>query len=184
MNIVYSCLIWMEVNILSPFDCLIQNTFWTIYSCLNSHKFKIYSSFIGIYFFIVCFIIYLVGNENTLLILFNFFLWYLGKDEGEELLRKVNDAVALLTDYNTRLVCEMEDRKKVFSMLHDFIQSQRDLIDQAEQRLQASYSYYFLYKYYKYLFNIHSSLIKFFLHTLFITLVIKYCTIYKNIIGY
>lgn len=59
-----------------------------------------------------------------------------GKDEGEELLRKVNDAVALLTDYNTRLVCEMEDRKKVFSMLHDFIQSQRDLIDQAEQRLQ------------------------------------------------
>ncbi|XP_025195937.1 regulation of nuclear pre-mRNA domain-containing protein 1B [Melanaphis sacchari] len=59
-----------------------------------------------------------------------------GKDEGEELLRKVNDAVALLTDYNTRLVCEMEDRKKVSSMLHDFIQSQRDLIDQAEQRLQ------------------------------------------------
>lgn len=51
---------------------------------------------------------------------------------------KVNDAVALLTEYNTRLVCEMEDRKKVSSMLHDFIQSQRDLIDQAEQRLQAS----------------------------------------------
>lgn len=72
-------------------------------------------------------------------------LWYLGKDEGEELLRKVNDAVALLTDYNTRLVCEMEDRKKVFSMLHDFIQSQRDLIDQAEQRLQACYSHFFLF---------------------------------------
>lgn len=31
----------------------------------------------------------------------------------------------------------MEDRKKVSSMLHDFIQSQRDLIDQAEQRLQV-----------------------------------------------
>jgi len=72
-------------------------------------------------------------------------IWYLGKDEGEELLRKVNDAVALLTDYNTRLVCEMEDRKKVFSMLHDFIQSQRDLIDQAEQRLQASYSHILFY---------------------------------------
>lgn len=71
----------------------------------------------------------------------NSVLWHLGKDEGEELLRKVNDAVALLTDYNTRLVCEMEDRKKVFSMLHDFIQSQRDLIDQAEQRLQVSYSH-------------------------------------------
>jgi hypothetical protein len=64
-------------------------------------------------------------------------LFILGKDEAEELLRKVNDAVALLTDYNTRLVCEMEDRKKVSSMLHDFIQSQRDLIDQAEQRLQV-----------------------------------------------
>jgi len=72
-------------------------------------------------------------------------VWCLGKDEGEELLRKVNDAVALLTDYNTRLVCEMEDRKKVSSMLHDFIQSQRDLIDQAEQRLQVSYS--FMYNY-------------------------------------
>lgn len=69
---------------------------------------------------------------------FKIFCSFLGKDEGEELLRKVNDAVALLTDYNTRLVCEMEDRKKVTSMLHDFIQSQRDLIDQAEQRLQAS----------------------------------------------
>lgn len=32
----------------------------------------------------------------------------------------------------------MEDRKKVSTMLHDFIQSQRDLIDQAEHRLQAS----------------------------------------------
>lgn len=63
---------------------------------------------------------------------------FLGKEEAEELLRKVNDAVALLTDYNTRLVCEMEDRKKVSSMLHDFIQSQRDLIDQAEQRLQVN----------------------------------------------
>lgn len=62
----------------------------------------------------------------------------LGKEEAEDLLRKVNDAVALLTDYNTRLVCEMEERKKVSSILHDFIQSQRDLIDQAEQRLQAS----------------------------------------------
>lgn len=59
-------------------------------------------------------------------------------------MRKVNDAVALLTDYNTRLVCEMEDRKKVASMLQDFIQSQRDLIDQAEQRLQVSV-YTFVY---------------------------------------
>lgn len=66
------------------------------------------------------------------------FFFPLGKDEAEDLLRKVNDAVALLTDYNTRLVCEMEDRKKVASMLQDFIQSQRDLIDQAEQRLQVS----------------------------------------------
>jgi len=78
-----------------------------------------------------------------------FVLLYLGKDEGEELLRKVNDAVALLTDYNTRLVCEMEDRKKVSSMLHDFIQSQRDLIDQAEQRLQASYSHIYIFLFYK-----------------------------------
>jgi len=75
--------------------------------------------------------------------MFDFCLWYLGKGEGETLLHKVNDAVALLTNYNTRLVCEMENRKKVFSMLHDFLQSQRYLIDQAEQRLQASNSLIF-----------------------------------------
>lgn len=82
------------------------------------------------------FIEYLL-SALSLLTLFYIFESCLGKDQAEELLRKVNDAVALLTDYNTRLVCEMEDRKKVASMLNDFIQSQRDLIDQAEQRLQA-----------------------------------------------
>lgn len=75
-------------------------------------------------------------NLYIFILLLLFFI-FIGKDEAESLLRKVNDAVALLTDYNTRLVCEMEDRKKVSSMLHDFIQSQRDLIDQAEQRLQV-----------------------------------------------
>lgn len=81
----------------------------------------------------------------------------LGKDDAEELLRKVNDAVALLTDYNTKLVCEMEDRKKVSSMLHDFIQSQRDLIDQAEQRLQAR-SLNYLVQYYRQIFQIFNTL--------------------------
>lgn len=79
------------------------------------------------------------GNRFSIIYIVLNILFILGKDEAEKLLRKVNDAVALLTDYNTRLVCEMEDRKKVAAMLNDFIQSQRDLIDQAEQRLQVNF---------------------------------------------
>ncbi|CAI6375214.1 unnamed protein product [Macrosiphum euphorbiae] len=56
--------------------------------------------------------------------------------KGEELSRKVKDTVASLTNYNTILKCEIEDRKNVYSKLHDSIQSQRDLIYQAEQKLQ------------------------------------------------
>ncbi|RZF39609.1 hypothetical protein LSTR_LSTR001130 [Laodelphax striatellus] len=57
------------------------------------------------------------------------------KGAAERLSVQVNEAVALLADYNTRLANEMDDRKKVTQMLRDFIQAQRDLLQQAEQRL-------------------------------------------------
>ncbi|XP_039284135.1 regulation of nuclear pre-mRNA domain-containing protein 1B [Nilaparvata lugens] len=57
------------------------------------------------------------------------------KAAAERLSIEVNEAVALLTDYNSRLASEMDDRKKVTQMLRDFIQAQRDLLQQAEQRL-------------------------------------------------
>lgn len=51
---------------------------------------------------------------------------------------QVNDAVALLTNYNARLSKEMEQRKHVAGMLRDFLQAQLDLKEQAEQRLAVS----------------------------------------------
>lgn len=56
---------------------------------------------------------------------------------AETLLRQVNEAVSLLSDYNSRLVNEMSERKKVSNLLKDFIQSQRGLLIQAENRLQV-----------------------------------------------
>ncbi|XP_075224971.1 regulation of nuclear pre-mRNA domain-containing protein 1B [Lycorma delicatula] len=58
------------------------------------------------------------------------------KATAERLSVQVNDAVSLLTEYNTRLANEMEDRKKVTQMLRDFIQAQRELLQQAENRLE------------------------------------------------
>ncbi|XKL63733.1 hypothetical protein PGB90_006097 [Kerria lacca] len=55
---------------------------------------------------------------------------------GEALLRQVNEAVSLLADYNARLINEMSERKKVSGLLRDFIQSQRGLLIQAENRSQ------------------------------------------------
>ena len=56
---------------------------------------------------------------------------------GEALLRQVNEAVSLLADYNARLINEMTERKKAANLLRDFIQSQRGLLIQAENRSQV-----------------------------------------------
>lgn len=59
------------------------------------------------------------------------------KEAGEKLVKQVNDAVILLNDYNARLSAEMIDRKKLANMLKDFEVEQRELLAQAEQRLQV-----------------------------------------------
>ena len=51
---------------------------------------------------------------------------------------KVNEAVQLLTDYNGRLLKEMEDRKSLTKMLHDFTASQKELLVQAEERVKVN----------------------------------------------
>ncbi|PSN30137.1 Regulation of nuclear pre-mRNA domain-containing protein 1B [Blattella germanica] len=58
------------------------------------------------------------------------------KATAEKLSVQVNEAVHLLTDYNSRLAAEMEYRKKLTTMLRDFHQAQKDLLAQAEQRLE------------------------------------------------
>lgn len=62
------------------------------------------------------------------------------KEAGEKLVKQVNDAVILLNDYNARLSAEMIDRKKLANMLKDFEVEQRELLAQAEQRLQVIFN--------------------------------------------
>jgi len=49
---------------------------------------------------------------------------------------RVNEAFELITSYNGRLQQEMENRKLLTKMLHDFTASQKELLVQAEARLQ------------------------------------------------
>ncbi|KAH8379972.1 hypothetical protein KR009_008220 [Drosophila setifemur] len=57
------------------------------------------------------------------------------KDKAKALAKQVNEAVDLLNDYNARLAAEMEERAKLATMLRDFQAEQKELLSQAEQRL-------------------------------------------------
>lgn len=50
---------------------------------------------------------------------------------------QVNEAVQLLNEYNTRLATEMDERTKLASMLRDFQAEQKELLVQAEKRLEV-----------------------------------------------
>jgi len=56
--------------------------------------------------------------------------------DGQDLLVEVEEASTLLDDYNGRLQEELKDRKKVGVMLSEFLSAQRDLLAQAEERLE------------------------------------------------
>ncbi|KAG8230346.1 hypothetical protein J437_LFUL000617 [Ladona fulva] len=58
------------------------------------------------------------------------------KSAADKLSVQVNEALQLLLEYNSRLSAEMEDRKRVSAMLRDFLQVQKDLYTQAEERLE------------------------------------------------
>ncbi|ALC43911.1 CG9018 [Drosophila busckii] len=58
------------------------------------------------------------------------------KDKAKLLANQVNEAVNLLNDYNSRLAAEMEERTKLAAMLRDFQAEQKELLAQAEQRLE------------------------------------------------
>lgn len=53
----------------------------------------------------------------------------------------MNEAAQILVDYNTRLAAEMDERKKLTAMLRDFQAEQRELLLQAEQRLEVRSTY-------------------------------------------
>merc|ERR1712106_22397 len=56
--------------------------------------------------------------------------------ESKVLFGQVEEASTLLDDYNLRLQEELKDRKKVGSMISEFLSAQRDLLAQAEERLE------------------------------------------------
>ncbi|CAD7002937.1 regulation of nuclear pre-mRNA domain-containing protein 1B [Ceratitis capitata] len=58
------------------------------------------------------------------------------KDAAKALAKQVNEAVQLLNEYNTRLAAEMEERTKLASMLRDFQAEQKELLAQADKRLE------------------------------------------------
>ena len=76
-----------------------------------------------------------IGEPYVLMVFYAKF--YSDQVEAETLTGKVNEAVELLNDYNGRLLKEMEDRKLVTKMLHDFTAAQKELLVQAEERLQV-----------------------------------------------
>lgn len=66
---------------------------------------------------------------------YNFY--YIERDAADQLSAQVNSAVLLLSQYNTRLQTEMEQRKKVAVMMRDFLQAQEELLAQAERNLEV-----------------------------------------------
>jgi len=59
--------------------------------------------------------------------------------QGEALLVQVEEASSLLKDYNGRLQEELKERKRVGNMVSEFLSAQRELLAQAEERLEQYY---------------------------------------------
>ncbi|KAI4499537.1 hypothetical protein M0802_005433 [Mischocyttarus mexicanus] len=55
---------------------------------------------------------------------------------ADQLSIAVNEAAALLADYNGRLQAEMEDRRRLLTMLRDYTLAQRQLLQQAQTTLE------------------------------------------------
>lgn len=56
--------------------------------------------------------------------------------EAQVLQTQVEEANTLLSEYNVRLQDELKDRKKVGNMISEFLSAQKDLLAQAEERLE------------------------------------------------
>jgi len=57
------------------------------------------------------------------------------KDAAQKLAKQVDEACAILSDYNTRLAQELEDRKKISTMLSMFVKNQKLSLAATDQRL-------------------------------------------------
>ena len=69
-----------------------------------------------------------------------FVCFWFRKDKGDaqKLEAQVEEARALLAEYNSRLANELDERKRVARMLRDFIHAQKEALTESENRLQVS----------------------------------------------
>ncbi|XP_035204453.1 regulation of nuclear pre-mRNA domain-containing protein 1B-like [Stegodyphus dumicola] len=58
------------------------------------------------------------------------------REAAEKLTKQVDEACAILADYNNRLSEELEDRKQVSKMLSDFTHAQREQVAIAERKVE------------------------------------------------
>jgi len=58
-------------------------------------------------------------------------------DASRSLEKEIQSAYRVLHDYNRKLDIELLDRKKFSMKLQDFLQAQKDLLTEAEQRLEV-----------------------------------------------
>ncbi|XP_015914877.1 regulation of nuclear pre-mRNA domain-containing protein 1B [Parasteatoda tepidariorum] len=58
------------------------------------------------------------------------------KEGADKLSTQVEEALAILTDYNSRLTSELEERKHISKMLSDFTHSQREQLAFAERKIE------------------------------------------------
>jgi hypothetical protein len=66
-------------------------------------------------------------------------------DVSRDLQKKIKSAHDILKDYNIRLDTELEDRKNASMKLQDLICFQKDLLTQAEHRLEVECIFIFYY---------------------------------------
>ncbi len=60
------------------------------------------------------------------------------REAAEKLSKQVEEACAILVDYNNRLTEELEDRKHVSKMLGDFTRAQRERVAMTERKVEVS----------------------------------------------
>ncbi len=59
------------------------------------------------------------------------------KQAADKLSKTVDEACLLLAEYNGRLAAELEDRRQLSRMLTEYIQSQRDALNEREKKLEV-----------------------------------------------
>lgn len=59
------------------------------------------------------------------------------KQAADKLSKTVDEACLLLAEYNGRLAAELEDRRQLARMLTEYIQSQKEALNEREKKLEV-----------------------------------------------